>query len=241
MGVRFCWSFLCAIYVWFILVGMLLSSFMISGFMMKHVVKQPVDVEEMLNFDYTMASPVAVVPLSSFTGLGNKLQLTVSLTMPESEYNRKVGVFQVRVDFLSATGKITSSASYPCILRFKSQPIRIAETVLKSVPLMTGFQAEVQKLNIKFDEFSEQKEPSASIRVVLEQRAEFKHAGGIPEVYSGSLHLWSKLPKIKQILWTWKITVFVWISIMSFLTQLVVALTFYRATLTKAMKQKKIS
>ncbi|KAI3497181.1 hypothetical protein L1887_39607 [Cichorium endivia] len=97
MGVRFCWAFLCAIYVWFILVGMLLSSFMISGFMMKHVAKQPVDVEEMLNFDYTMASPVAVVPLSSFTGLGNKLQLTVSLTMPESEYNRNLGVFQRRV------------------------------------------------------------------------------------------------------------------------------------------------
>ncbi|KAK6230769.1 hypothetical protein QUC31_002287 [Theobroma cacao] len=31
-------------------------------------------------------------------------QLTVSLTVPESEYNRKLGVFQVRVEFPSANG-----------------------------------------------------------------------------------------------------------------------------------------
>jgi hypothetical protein len=32
----------------------------------------------------------------------------------------------VRVELLSERGKVTSSSSQPCIMRFKSQPIRVA-------------------------------------------------------------------------------------------------------------------
>ena len=75
--------------------------------MMKHLVEKPNQTRENLNFDYSKTSPVAFVPLKDNVGdkthisgaraipYNHKLQLTVSLTLPESEYNQKLGVFQV--------------------------------------------------------------------------------------------------------------------------------------------------
>lgn len=136
---------------------------------------------------------------------------------------------QVRVEFLSTTGKVTASSSYPCMLRFKSQSIRFAETTFKSIPLIAGFQSEVQILNVKISDFTEGFEPTACLRVILEQRAEYKGTGaGIPELYSASLALESELPQFKRIVWLWRRTIFVWISIMSFFMELLVVLIFCR-------------
>lgn len=92
-------AFFRSIYVCSMLLGILASGFGLSGFMMRHLVEKPIKTVETLNFDYTKPSPVALVPLIS-SGVGvipynHKLQMTVSLTVPESEYNHKLGVFQV--------------------------------------------------------------------------------------------------------------------------------------------------
>ena len=82
---------------------------------MRSIVEEPVQATRTLNFDYTKASPVAFVPMISHNlpsdlvagdedvknvqaraiPYNHNLQLTVSLTLPESEYNQKLGVFQV--------------------------------------------------------------------------------------------------------------------------------------------------
>lgn len=107
-GCAFFWSF----YVCFMLVGLLVSGFLFGGFMMKCLLEKPIQTTETLNFDYSKPSPIAFVPLMSSPvskddiSLGkdlgphlipynHRLQVTVSLTVPESEYNRKLGVFQV--------------------------------------------------------------------------------------------------------------------------------------------------
>lgn len=117
------WGLLWSFYVGFILCGLLVSSMVVSGFIMSYLVEKPIQMKEMLNFDYTKHSPVAYVPIvlcadnvcgldfkqnvevASNMGLRvvypkHKLQVTVSLTLPESEYNRNLGVFQV-VDWLT--------------------------------------------------------------------------------------------------------------------------------------------
>ncbi|KAL6205897.1 hypothetical protein ACLB2K_023149 [Fragaria x ananassa] len=137
-----------SIYVFSILLGILLSGFVLSGFMMKHLVEKPIKTIESLSFDYTKPSSVALVPLrSSSVGAipyGHKVQMTVSLTMPDSEYNNRLGVFQVRVEFLSANGDVTASSSHPCMLQFKSLPIHYMQTFLRSAPLIAGIQLETQ-------------------------------------------------------------------------------------------------
>ncbi|KAF7803231.1 seipin-2-like [Senna tora] len=99
---------------------LLLSSLVFSGFMVKYLSEEPIMKRELLNFDYTKQSPIAYVPLISCSGVGagndwennmadskriverviptkRKVKVMVSLSVPESEYNKNLGVFQMQV------------------------------------------------------------------------------------------------------------------------------------------------
>ncbi|XP_059669487.1 seipin-2 [Cornus florida] len=243
LALRFGWGLLWSAYVCFILVSLLVLAFVVSGIMMRFLVEEPIRIKETLNFDYTKNSPVALVPIIScldassseyhkekneveriggprVVHANHKLQATVSLTLPESDYNRNLGIFQVKVDFLSANGKALASSRRPCMLQFKSQPIRLLLTFLKVAPLVAGYVSESQTLDIKFSGFIEREIPTACLQVVIEQRAEYRPGAGIPEIYAASLILESELPLLKRILWYWKKTIFIWISMMIFTMEL---------------------
>ncbi|KAK6132468.1 hypothetical protein DH2020_033768 [Rehmannia glutinosa] len=262
LGVRFGKACFCAVFVFFVLVGLLVSGFAIGGVVMRNLVEESVLKTEILNFDYTKTSPVAVVPISSSLVNGvinskyqtvfgsdnhqgqraipynHKLKVTVSLTLPESEYNRKLGVFQVRVETLSANGNPILGSSYPTMLRFKSQPIRVVETLFNSVPLITGLKSEVQNLKIVMGDFNEGYEPTSFFKVILEQRAEFQAGSGVPEIYAASLEISSELPKLKRVLWSWRRTIFVWISFGVFMAEITVFLILFRAVIFPGGKPK---
>ncbi|KAK1320664.1 hypothetical protein QJS10_CPA03g00304 [Acorus calamus] len=242
---RFGWGFFWSFYVGFVLAGSLVLAFLLGWVLIRGVVEEPVRITEMLNFDYSEASPVALVPITScegvFCGGGNcggvdglgarsgkrviplnqKLHLTVSLTLPESEYNQRLGVFQVRVEFLSSNGKVLVSSSQPCMLHFKSTPIQLIQTFLKSVPLLAGYSSESQTLNLKMSGIAEKAVPTACLRIILKQRAEFINGGGLPEIYAAWITLESELPFIKRVIWYWRRTVFMWISMSLFVVELI--------------------
>ncbi|XP_052182599.1 seipin-2 [Diospyros lotus] len=251
LALRFGWGFLWATYVCIVLVSLLVSAFVVSGLTLRHLVEEPIQMKETLTFDYTKNSPVAFVQMSSCPrerhgvpyrdknevgSLGgprvipvkHKLQVTVSLTLPESDYNRNLGIFQVRVDFLSASGKAIASSSRPCMLQFKSPPIRLLLTFLKAVPLVAGYSSETQTLTFKFRGFAEGDIPTACLRVTIEQRAEFQPGAGIPEIYDASLLLESELPLLKRIIWRWKTTLFIWVGMTMFAAELLFVFLFCR-------------
>ncbi|KAF3442367.1 hypothetical protein FNV43_RR16283 [Rhamnella rubrinervis] len=179
LAVRIGFAFFKSIYVFSMLFWLRASGFVLGGFMMRHLVEKPIQIRERLNFNYSKTSPVAFAPIipsgavnpstllskdNAEAGKHNsgriipynhKLQVTVSLTVPESEHNMKLGIFQVTDEFLSANGNVTASSSHPCMLKFKSLPIRFAETLIKSAPLIAGFQSESQVLHIQMTEFTE--------------------------------------------------------------------------------------
>lgn len=247
LTLQFGWGLLWAIYVCCILCGLLVSSFIFSGLVIRVMVEEPIQMKESLTFDYTKNSPVAFVPIISCPEVAcgancwekfevaksvgsrvvppnHKVQVTVLLTLPESDYNRNLGVFQVRVDLLSANGKSLASSSHPCMLQFKSPPIRLLLTFLKSVPLVAGYLSEAQTLKIRLRGFTEGDVPTSCLKVVVEQRAEFRPGGGIPEIYTASLVFESELPFLKRMMWYWKKTLFIWTSMMLFVTELMFAL-----------------
>ncbi|XVF27428.1 hypothetical protein REPUB_Repub14bG0105800 [Reevesia pubescens] len=251
---RFGWGMLWAAYVGCVLCGLLFTSLVISGVLMRYLVEEPLEIKETLNFDYTKTSPVAFVPIVSCAAVGcgvkcmekidvgknvgsrvippdHKLQVAVSLTLPESEYNRNLGMFQVRVDFLSVNGETLASSSHPCMLKFKSEPIRLLLTFFKVAPLLAGYVSEVQTLNLKIRGLNEGIVPTACLRVVLEQRAEYRPGAGVPELYDASLILESELPFVKRIIWYWKRTIFIWVSMTSFTTELLFTLVCCRPIL----------
>ncbi|KAG9158847.1 hypothetical protein Leryth_017882 [Lithospermum erythrorhizon] len=246
-------------YVSIVLVGLLFVAFMMGGVVVRGVVEEPLRIKETLNFDYTEKSPVAYVPLlvmgeykenvDEVGSIGGgrvmppnrKLQATVSLKLPESDYNRNLGNFQARVDLLSADGTTIASSREVCILQFKSDIIRVVLTFLNIAPLITGYTSESQTLDIKFRGFTDGIRPTASLRVIIEQRAEFQPGGGIPEIYAASLALESELPLLKRVMWYWKKTLYVWISLTLFIVELVFALLCCRPLLIPRMKLRENS
>ncbi|PIN15942.1 hypothetical protein CDL12_11395 [Handroanthus impetiginosus] len=152
LAVRFGRGFFCAAYVFLVLIGLLISGFFIGGFILRNLVEESIHKTEIMNFDYTQTSPSAVVPINKLESISQraipynrKLQLSVSLTLPESEYNRKLGAFQ-----------FGSSKPY------------------HSVPLITGLKSEVQNIRIVIGEFIEGYKPTSSFKVILEQTAAFE-------------------------------------------------------------------
>ncbi|KAJ1426178.1 Seipin family [Sesbania bispinosa] len=241
------WGFLWSIYVCCILFAILVFSLVVSGFLVKYLVEKPFQMRQVLNFDYTKQSPVAFVPITSCAGIGGvhdsendfavsrwmsrkvipakqKVQVTVSLLVPESGYNTNLGVFQIRVDFLSSNGKTIASSSQPCMLKFRSEPIRLIMTFLKMAPLITGYISETQTLNVKMRGFVEGDVPTSCLKVTLEQRAEYLPGAGIPQLYDSSIFIESELPLFKRIIWNWKMTIFVWITMMVFMMELLFVL-----------------
>ncbi|RAL44730.1 hypothetical protein DM860_003489 [Cuscuta australis] len=249
LGMKCGWGLLCSIYVAVLLMGLLVLGFATGGFLISHLVEEPMKMVENLNFDYTEKSPVAFVPITGCQGLNgkidfrghqpdvgqvdgmhfsippkHKLSATVSLTLPESDYNRNLGVFQVRVDLLTSNGMVLASSRRPCILHFKSQPIRLLSTFLKTASLITGYSSESQDLAVEFKGLTQGDMPTACVRVTIEQRAEFHPGGGLPQLYAASLVLESQLPLLQRLIWYWKTTLFVWISLTLFSVELVFAL-----------------
>lgn len=110
------------------------------------------------------------------------------------------------------------------MLRFRSQLIRLITTLLKIVPLVTGYTSETQTLNVKMRGFEEGDLPTSCLKVTLEQRAEYQPGAGIPEIYDASLIVESELPLFKRLLWLWKMSIFIWIAMMAFFTELLFAL-----------------
>lgn len=138
-------------------------------------------------------------------------------------------LLKVRVDLLSASGKTLASSRRPSMLQFMSEPIRLVMTFLKIAPLLTGCVAEAQTLNLMFRGFTEGDVPTSCIRVTIEQRAEYRPGAGIPEVYDAVLILETELSLFKKVIWYWKKTIFIWMSMMSFMMQLVFTLVCCRS------------
>ncbi|EYU43302.1 hypothetical protein MIMGU_mgv1a025210mg, partial [Erythranthe guttata] len=247
LGLKCGWGLLWSAYVCTLLVVFLVSAFVMGGILIRVLVEDPIRMKQSLNFDFMEKSPVAFVPVITQQELSHdmyleekpdilnvkrsrvvppnhKLKVTVSLTLPESEYNQNLGIFQVRVDFLAVDGKTLASSRRPCMLQFKSQPIRLLLTLLKVAPILTGHTSETQKLKLNFRGFTERDNPTAFLKVVIEQRAQYLPGAGIPEIYDASVDMESELPLLKRILWYWKKTLFVWISMAIFTMELFFAL-----------------
>lgn len=102
-------------------------------------------------------------------------------------------------------------------------------TFLKVAPLVAGYSLESQNLKVRFRGFTEGDIPTACLRVMIEQRAEFRTGGGIPEIYDASLILESEQPLPKRIIWRWKKTLFIWFGMTIFTMELLFILLCCRS------------
>lgn len=145
----------------------------------------------------------------------------------------------MRVDFLSSNGKTIASSSQPYMLRFRSEPIRLSLTILKIVPLIAGYLSETQSLNVKMRGFIEKDDvPTSCLKVTLEHRAEYRPGAGIPEIYDAFLVLESELPFLKRIIWQWKMSIFIWITMVVFIFEVLFLLLCCRPIILPRIRRR---
>ena len=101
-------GFVTAIYVVIILSILFITAFMFSFLVVKSLIYEPVNLKKELYFDYTKDRPVASITfeeskmysttetiLRRVSLPARRFHATVILTLPESDFNKKLGIFQV--------------------------------------------------------------------------------------------------------------------------------------------------
>ncbi|XP_024372180.1 seipin-3 [Physcomitrium patens] len=236
---------LAAVYVMFILGSLLVPALFLDLFLVRQFIDEPVEFRQILHFDYREEHPSAIVSLlppkvrakakgdaypekvlrARAIPLSHSLHVSIFLTLPESHYNRQLGMFQVSAELLSVRGQILKRASWPCMLRFQSSPVRYAKQVILGVPLVMGLSKESQVLGLRlFENEKETTTPTAMVRFVLESRAGSPRGQGLPEVYSAEAQVLSVLPWSKDLLRGWKWTFYLWSALSLFMFEVVIVL-----------------
>ncbi|KAK6911738.1 Seipin family [Dillenia turbinata] len=180
-------------------------------------VEEPVFVRERLYFDYTDAHPKAVLSFGGFNGflekgvpVGQTFHVFLVLFLPESKYNRELGMFQLTAELVAQNGKVIAQSSRPCMIRYRSLPLRLMHTVAMSVPLILGISSETQKIFVDIIRHKERHPRTEAIIIKMIPRA---GTSSLPQVYEAEIVMNSQLPWRKQVLRSWRWTFYVWTSL----------------------------
>ncbi|XP_010111076.2 seipin-1 [Morus notabilis] len=214
-----------AAYVCMVLLVVLVVAVVLGVALVQMWVEEPVLLKEKLHFDYTEAHPKALFVFERShkrkqigVPVGHTFSVSVVLLMPESDFNRDIGVFQLSAELLSTNGLVIGKSSLPCMLRFRSLPVRLARTFLMSIPLLLGITGETQKITFEVLRHKEGYPRTEAIRVTLSPRAGTTH---LPQLYEAEIVMKSKLPWTKELVRSWKWTFYVWSTLYTYIVLLI--------------------
>ncbi|XP_061357426.1 seipin-1 [Gastrolobium bilobum] len=231
--------FLSAAYVCMILISLLILAAVVGVNLVQLWVEEPVFVKESIHFDYTEAHPTAVFffngGVSGVYGytkqnhrsvpVGHTFCVSLVLVMPESDFNRELGMFQLSAELQSLHGNVIARSSQPCILRFRSSPVRLARTVMMGVPLVLGISSETQKINVPIMRHKEHNRRTNALIITLHPRA---GTTSLPQIYEAEIVINSHLPWAKELIRKWKWTFYVWMSLYVYIMLLMFLLCCYK-------------
>jgi seipin len=93
------------------------------------------------------------------------------------------------------------------MLRFRSLPIRLMNTFFTGLPILLGICTETQKLTIEILCYTESRHRTNTISIKLKPRAGI---GDLPQMYTSKVKIRTQLPWMKQLVYNWKWTLYVW-------------------------------
>ncbi|KAL6516907.1 hypothetical protein OROHE_018195 [Orobanche hederae] len=219
---------LAAAYVFVVLMVVMVAAAVLGVGLVRAWAEEPVYVREGLQFDYSEAHPTAVFYFGNKAAagvpVGHTLYVTLLLLMPESDYNRDLGIFQLTVELISVEGNLVAKSSHPCMIRFRSWPIRLTRTFLMSVPLLLGITTETQTITLPMLKHKEASYPRTEYtRITLTPRA---GTASLPQFYNAEVVVKSRPPWTKELVHRWKWTFCVWTALYIFVV-LVMILVFF--------------
>lgn len=136
------------------------------------------------------------------------------------------GLFhQLLAEVISAEGNVVDKSSHPCMLRFRSLPLRLMRTSLMSVPLLLGITSETQRLTIPLLRHKEGYPRTEAIRITLIPRAGTLL---LPQLYEAEILVNSEVPWRKEFVRRWKWTFYVWTSVCLYILLLMLLICCFR-------------
>ncbi|OQU82879.1 hypothetical protein SORBI_3005G036200 [Sorghum bicolor] len=229
------------------LVAALLMSVLLGFVLVRHWVEDPVTLRQQLFFDYTEAQPSAAVVLGggargaaagAVLPAGHSVRVSMALLLPDSYHNREVGMFQIKAEAVSVSGITMASATQPYMLRYKSTPVRLAQSALLCVPLTLGIRSETQAANLKVLQYREGRgrdKRTGAIRVLLQPRAATVQ---LPQVYRAEVVVQTALPWAKSLARGLKWTLCVWVSSSVYFALIVLAVCWARPLAVSARNRR---
>ena len=109
----------------------------------------------------------------------------VKLDVPDSEYNRKVGMFQVKVELVNSGGETILHSMRPTLLRYQSPLVRWIKTLAYWPFHVAGFVEEKQTIDVRVFSKIRERRDFTRVAVKLLPRGQTKN-GLLPEIYSAS-------------------------------------------------------
>ncbi|KNA21849.1 hypothetical protein SOVF_039580 [Spinacia oleracea] len=208
-------------------------------------VEKPVVVREKLYFDYTDANPSAVFVFGGNrygkhggggVPVGHTFHVSVVLVVPDSDYNRDIGVFQLMAEVVATNGKLIARSSQPSMLQFHSYPIRLMRTFIMSFPILLGISRETQTIKVQMLRYKEDNLlRTDAVKITLMPRAGTPYY--LPQIYEAEILMHSKLPRVKELVYNWKWTFYVWTSLSIYVLLLVLLLNFFKTLLVSPFLQ----
>jgi probable phosphoglycerate mutase len=119
---------------------------------------------------------------------------------------------QIKAEATAPSGTTIVSTTQPHMLRYKSAPVRLAQSALTIVPLVMGVRSESQSATLKLLQYREghgRHKKTGLIRVFLQPRALTVH---LPQVYRAEITVQTSLPWLKAMARSLKWTMCVWVS-----------------------------
>ncbi|KAG0570381.1 hypothetical protein KC19_6G157900, partial [Ceratodon purpureus] len=228
-------------YILIVLSSLLLPSlFDLDFYLVNRFIEGQVVIREALNFDYTKDHPTAMVNLLPQQIIGKAkgyfpdrevmathafppshiYHVIVHLTLPESQYNHEIGMFQVVAETFSTRGHSLNKESRASMLRYHSPPVKYMKSIIMGIPIVLGISQESQTLSIRVMESQNENEhsPTASVRVDIEPKAGHLTGLGVPEIYHGELQVIAHNPYLREVArnWVWSLYVYSGIALFVF-------------------------
>jgi hypothetical protein len=107
---------------------------------------------------------------NSILAPGQRYFFELILTLPESDINKQLGVFMVKVELLSANRSLLATSKQPSMLPYESSIVTIFRKTMLILPLAFGVMSETRTVTLlTFDHYTDgsDKEPMSLVEVTL--------------------------------------------------------------------------
>ncbi|KAK9673474.1 hypothetical protein RND81_12G169600 [Saponaria officinalis] len=236
------------VYVGMVLCFLMLLSLVVGVLLVNSFIETPLFVRRAVFFDYTRVNPEATVVVGVGGGgggevvemvpVGHHFRVSLELLLPDSDYNRDIGVFQVTAEVISTNGKVIARSSQPSMLRFQSHPIRLMRTFAMGIPLVLGLARETQKITVNVLNYKETTHlRTGAIKIMLMPRAGTLF---LPQLYEAEIVMQSKLPRFKELVYNWKWTFYVWTTSYIYILSLLLLVYFFKPLLVYPLSRSPV-